>query len=294
MKMPARVRKHRHSSGLAHVLDWGATCITSLGTWVDLDERKRPKSVPRLADWATPEGWQRGLRPYTESASKLSERTTAGSNGNGDGHNSGERANDRGASIVREIEQMERSAGQAHVSRTTEDGGASVEPQGYSGPGDSAKGTGAHASCGTWPPPTGCERLDRVGPEALTQILRSLRLQSIDRVDNLQTLHEIVLALEAAAARRSGETVEPLPRKKTSPALAALRLSVLIHAHRIVLRRSIVSVVERNPMENGPSNAEQSLPLGGSRRQGSYPRGMRPISRSGNHICSRAFRRLGR
>ena len=41
--------------------------------------------------------------------------------------------------------------------------------------------------------------LDRVGPESLTQIRRSLKLQSIDRVDNLQTLHEIVLALEAAA-----------------------------------------------------------------------------------------------
>jgi hypothetical protein len=41
--------------------------------------------------------------------------------------------------------------------------------------------------------------LERVKPEALTQILGSLKLQSIDRVDNLQTLREIVLALEAAA-----------------------------------------------------------------------------------------------
>jgi hypothetical protein len=49
----------------------------------------------------------------------------------------------------------------------------------------------------------GFRRLDaaveRVEPEALTQILRSLKLQSIDRVDGLQTLREIVLALEAAA-----------------------------------------------------------------------------------------------
>ena len=41
--------------------------------------------------------------------------------------------------------------------------------------------------------------LDRVGPEPLTQILRSLKLQSIDRVEDLQTLREIVLALETAA-----------------------------------------------------------------------------------------------
>jgi hypothetical protein len=45
--------------------------------------------------------------------------------------------------------------------------------------------------------------LERVGPEALTQILRSLKLQSIDRVDNLQTLREIVLALETAAEGRA-------------------------------------------------------------------------------------------
>jgi len=49
----------------------------------------------------------------------------------------------------------------------------------------------------------GFRRLDaareNVGPEALTRILRSLKLQSIDLVDNLQTLREIVLALEIAA-----------------------------------------------------------------------------------------------
>ena len=45
--------------------------------------------------------------------------------------------------------------------------------------------------------------LDRVGPEPLQQILRSLKLQSIDRVDNLQTLHEIVLALETGAEGRA-------------------------------------------------------------------------------------------
>jgi MoxR-like ATPase len=28
------------------------------GTWVDLDERKRPKSVPQLSGWATPAGWR--------------------------------------------------------------------------------------------------------------------------------------------------------------------------------------------------------------------------------------------
>jgi hypothetical protein len=41
--------------------------------------------------------------------------------------------------------------------------------------------------------------LERVGPEALTKVLRSVKLQSIDQVDNLQTLREIVLAIEGTA-----------------------------------------------------------------------------------------------
>ena len=33
------------------------------GVWVDLDERKRPKTALKLFGWATPEGWRQGLRP---------------------------------------------------------------------------------------------------------------------------------------------------------------------------------------------------------------------------------------
>src|SRR5579864_6794262 len=81
------------------------------GTWVDLDERKRPKSIPKLPDWATPEGWRQGLRPNAEAAARLSEQATVGNNGNGDGHDSSKGASDQFPSLVREIEQMERSVG---------------------------------------------------------------------------------------------------------------------------------------------------------------------------------------
>src|ERR1700693_2462713 len=77
------------------------------GTWVDLDDRKRPKTVPKLDGWATPEGWRRGLRPHAEEDSKPAERTTSGTNGNGDSHRNGNGATDHGTSLVREIEQME-------------------------------------------------------------------------------------------------------------------------------------------------------------------------------------------
>ncbi|MBZ5685874.1 MAG: hypothetical protein LAP86_12655 [Acidobacteriia bacterium] len=168
------------------------------GTWVDLDERRRPKSVPKLADWATPEGWRQGLRPNAEVASRLSQQTTAGNNGNGDGRDSGERANDRGASLVREIEQMERSVGKRMYRGLLKTVARVWNAKDIRDPAIQQKVL-AHMQAAE----RGFRRLDaaldRVGPESLTQIRRSLKLQSIDRVDNLQTLHEIVLALEAAA-----------------------------------------------------------------------------------------------
>ena len=53
------------------------------GTWVDLDDRKRPKTVPQLAGWATPAGWLEGLRPRCAGDPKPSERATAGNGGSG-------------------------------------------------------------------------------------------------------------------------------------------------------------------------------------------------------------------
>src|SRR5712691_823651 len=53
------------------------------GTWVDLDDRKRPKTVPKLAGWATPDGWGRGLRPSTNSDPKSPEPATPANGGIG-------------------------------------------------------------------------------------------------------------------------------------------------------------------------------------------------------------------
>ncbi len=58
------------------------------GTWVDLDDHKRPKTVPKLAGWATPTGWLEGLRPSCAGEQKPSEVRPAGNGGNGQ-HNSG-------------------------------------------------------------------------------------------------------------------------------------------------------------------------------------------------------------
>jgi hypothetical protein len=170
------------------------------GTWVDLDERKRPKSVPKLDGWATPEGWRQGLRPNTEVAARLSERTTAGNNGNGDGHDSGNCPNERSARLLRDIEQMERSVGKNMYRGLLKTVARVWNPKDIQDLAIQQKVL-AHMQAAE----RGFRRLDtandRVGPELLTQILRSMKVQSIDRVDNLQTLHQIVLALEAAAQK---------------------------------------------------------------------------------------------
>jgi hypothetical protein len=77
---------------------------------MDLDDRKRPKTIPKLPDWATPQGWGRGLRPYAEIASMPFE-PTACSNVNTKGHHDSNGASDQGTNFVREIEQMEQALG---------------------------------------------------------------------------------------------------------------------------------------------------------------------------------------
>ncbi len=167
------------------------------GTWVDLDDRKRPKSIPKLDDWATPEGWRQGLRPNAEVAARLSDQTTAGTNGNGDGFSS-KGASDQSASLVREIEQMERSVGKRMYRGLLKTLARAWNPKDIQDPAIQQKVL-AHMQAAE----RGLRRLDaaldRVGREPLQQILRTLKLQSVDRVDNLQTLHQIVTAVEAAA-----------------------------------------------------------------------------------------------
>jgi hypothetical protein len=169
------------------------------GIWVDLNDRKRPKTIPKLADWATPEGWRRGLRPYAESTSMPSERTAARNDRSGDGHN-GNGESDQGASFVRQIAQMEQALGKHMYRGLLKAVARAWNPRDIREPEVQQKVL-VHMQAAA----RGLRRLDsaldRVGPEPLAQILCTLKLQSLTQVDNLQTLHQIVLALEAAAQK---------------------------------------------------------------------------------------------
>jgi hypothetical protein len=165
------------------------------GTWVDLDDRRRPKTVPKLPGWATPEGWRAGLRPDGRGDAEAFESKVGENNGNG--LHSGRGTNNPEDNVVRAIELMQRSVGTRMYRGLLKTVARVWEPKDIR---ESAiqQRVLAHMQAAE----RGFRRLDAaldsVGPEALTQILRSRNMQSIDRVDNLQTLHEIVLALEGA------------------------------------------------------------------------------------------------
>jgi hypothetical protein len=161
------------------------------GTWVDLDEHKRPKTVPALPEWATAEGWKQGLRPQQKTNSPVPDPRASADPGS-------DCCSAAPSSLILQIEALAEPLGKrmyrgllkriARVWNPRDIQGAALQQQVL-----------VHMQAAE----RGFRRLDaaldRVGPEALTQILRSLNLQSLDLVDNLQTLREIVLALEAAS-----------------------------------------------------------------------------------------------
>jgi hypothetical protein len=162
------------------------------GTWVDLDDRQCPKTVPALPAWATPDGWKQGLRPTQRAANSSIRNSLANA----------KPGTDRGpaepSSLILHIEALAEPLGKrmyrgllkriARVWNPRDIQDAALQQQVL-----------AHMQAAE----RGFRRLnaalDSVGPEPLTQILRSRKLQSIDLVDDLQTLREIVLALEAAS-----------------------------------------------------------------------------------------------
>jgi|SRR5579872_3846315 len=157
------------------------------GMWVDLDERKRPRSVPALPRWATPEGWAQGLRPNVSSKS----------NGTRDGakiHGGGSEA----SALAKAIEGMAEPLGRGMYRGLLRDLARVWNPREIQEIPLLQKVLEHMRSA-----ERGLRRLeaalDKTGPEALVRILRTVGLSSLERVDNLETLKRIVLELERAA-----------------------------------------------------------------------------------------------
>ncbi len=166
------------------------------GTWVDLDDHKRPKSVPQLAGWATPEGWLRGLRPCRAADSTSAERATATTRENGHAAGNGSAASGQTGAVVHEIEQMECRVGKRMYRGLLKSVARVWNPRAIQ---DSAiqQKVLAHMQSAE----RGLRRAeaarDKAGLAAFAAVLQRLKLRSLEEVDNLKMLQEIVVALEA-------------------------------------------------------------------------------------------------
>jgi hypothetical protein len=163
------------------------------GTWVDLDERRRPKSFPQLAGWATPAGWREGLRPRCVSEVKPSVQASGEASTNGR-HNG--RAAGGNGDVLREIEGMEKVLGKRMYRGILKSLARVWNPKDIQ---DKAiqERVLSHMQAAE----RGLRRAEaareKAGLATFARVLGSLRLSSLDQVDNLKTLQEVVSALEA-------------------------------------------------------------------------------------------------
>jgi hypothetical protein len=165
------------------------------GAWVDLDERSRPKKTPMLFGWATPEGWISGHRPpnhsSAENASPAPESTVAGPS-------TQVVQNDSGDLLVRQIQQMQESLGtpmyrgllrlvKAWKPEQIQD--VAVQRKTLERMQAAQRGLRRLEAA-----------LEKAGEAKTADVLRSLKLTSITRVSDLETLHRLVVALESTAS----------------------------------------------------------------------------------------------
>jgi hypothetical protein len=164
------------------------------GTWVDLDDKKRPKSLPQLAGWATPAGWLKGIRPSCAHEPSAKEGTTAANGDDGRHNRHGAEAN---GTFVREIEGFERVVGKRMYRGLLKSIARVWNPRDIQDQ-TIQKKVLAHMQAAERGLRRAQAARDRAGSASSSAILESLKLRSLDQVDNLKTLQEIVVALEAA------------------------------------------------------------------------------------------------
>jgi hypothetical protein len=155
------------------------------GVWVDLDERKRPTSVPRLFDWATPQGWREGRRPHSgDSSSPASALDDLNSR--------------KLDSLIHEIEEMAGAIGKRLYRGVLKAVARVWNPIEIHDPvilqtvlNEMRAADGELRRLDA--------ALNQVEPGTLIPILRSLRLDAVEHVDSLENLRKIVHEVERAA-----------------------------------------------------------------------------------------------
>lgn len=150
--------------------------------WLDLDDRKRPKQVPKLPAWATPNGWQEGQRPKANRGAAVESSQGKQS-----------------YSLVPQIEQMARPIGRRLYRGILRTAARVWSPNQITDVAVQRKVLELMQSA-----ERGLERLsvaiEKTGPGPVDDVLRSLRLRSLEMIDSLEVLKKVVLAVEASAS----------------------------------------------------------------------------------------------
>ena len=160
------------------------------GVWVDRDERKRPKNIPQLFGWATPQGWRQGLRPSQVAAASNSEEARNGVGamaGDGELH-----------ALAGQIEAMMSIVGR-RLYRGVLKAVARVWSPAEIHDLEVLRKVLKQMQVAEQEVRRLDASLNGVEPGTLASILRSLRLNSLDQVESLDTLRKVVLEVERAA-----------------------------------------------------------------------------------------------
>lgn len=164
------------------------------GVWVDLDDRKRPKTRPTLAGWATPDGWRQGLRPQQQAPTQETGKEPPSVRSPAAPDNGGAVSSERKA-LIRQIEAMAEPLGKCLYRGLLKRVARAWKPSDISEVtilrtllGDMQEGDRMLNQLAAM--------LNETGPERLPKLLRSLGFHSLQQVDNLDALGKILAFLE--------------------------------------------------------------------------------------------------
>lgn len=167
------------------------------GAWVDLDERKRPRSIPRLFGWATPHGWRQGLRPGQEASAVLPETERGGPDAEACPADALQVESEQFRALVGQIEAMAAILGRRLYRGVLKSIARVWNPTEIHEPGVLRRVMEQMRAA-----ERELRRLDaalkRVEPGALAPILRRLQVGSLDQIDSLDSLRKVVLEVEQA------------------------------------------------------------------------------------------------
>jgi hypothetical protein len=171
------------------------------GVWVDLDEHGRPAETPQLGGWATPEGWRRGLRPGLHGEpGEVKPNSVAKKKKSAKPDE--QKISPEERRMIQQIEAMAEPLGKAmyrgllktmaRVWRPSEIRDRAVLEQVLSAMQSAVQGLRRLETA-----------QEQIGPEATKALMNSLHVSSVAQVNNLETLQQLVHALEESAEQAS-------------------------------------------------------------------------------------------